>query len=244
MMNVPQIVHRSWHEPLAHLWSDTRLGEIQRCLAYLKFSPEARNIFRAFSLPMGEVRVVMMALSPYSQIGYDGTRYATGLAMGTPDVDTETLKSIRGCLWNDYHDLRSEDLNLSLEHWHEQGVMLLNKALTVTLDTRDAKEHIRQKDYGRFVFPGWEWFTSEVVQAIDRLCSGVVFVFLGSEAGGYAELVTNNQVIRTPHPVARYYYMRNKTGEVPAYLDFTKTGLFKKIDEITYNIDKTKIQWY
>jgi len=244
---IPKIVHESWYEPLRHLWDDPRLALIQKQLAYFKFCPEAKNIFRAFSLPITSVRIVMIALAPYQKVSGDNQLYATGLAMGVPDgYDTETLKSVRDALWNDYHDLRSEDLNPTLEHWHNQGVMLLNKGLTVTQNSSNPREHIYSREYDRFQWPGWEWFTSGVVEAIDRYCNSIVFAFLGKEAGEYAELVSGkNYIEHAPHPVARYYYMRANPGkEVPKHIDFATCELFKRIDDITYNIDKTKINWY
>ena len=244
---IPKIVHESWHEPLRHLWDDPRLALIQKQLAYFKFCPEAKNIFRAFSLPITSVRIVMIALAPYQKVSGDNQLYATGLAMGVPDgYDTETLKSVRDALWNDYRDLRSEDLNPTLEHWHNQGVMLLNKGLTVTQNSSNPREHIYSREYDRFQWPGWEWFTSGVVEAIDRYCNSIVFAFLGKEAGEYAELVSGkNYIEHAPHPVARYYYMRANPGkEVPKHIDFATCELFKRIDDITYNIDKTKINWY
>lgn len=247
---IPKAVHESWHEPLAHLWSDTRLVEIQRQLAYMKFTPEARDIFRAFSLPMNEVRVVMCALSPYQKVAADGTLYATGLAMGTPGFETETLKSIRDALWNDYLDLRTGDLDLMLEHWHSQGVMLLNKALTVTVNTSNSREHIEPFEWsnsgGKHVFPGWKWFTQGAIEAIDKHCDCVVFCFLGKDAQEYSSLISDRNYIElAPHPVARYYYMnKNKGKEVPAYLDFAQSELFKRVDNIIFGINKETIKWY
>lgn len=246
---IPKVVHKSWHEPLAHLWSDPRLLEIQKQLAYFKFTPEARNVFRAFSLPMNEVRVVMCALSPYQKIAQDGTFYATGLAMGTPGFDTETLKSIRDALWNDYSDLRSQDLDLTLEHWHRQGVLLLNKALTVTVNTSNSREHIEPFEWsnssGKRVFPGWQWFTSGVIKAIDTHCSSIVFVLLGTDAGAYERLISaRNYIEYACHPAAKHYWYKKNSGEIPQYLDFSKSEIFNRIDEILFEIDKTKIQWY
>lgn len=242
---IPKIVHESWYEPLAHLWSDPRLIQIKDQLRYFKFSPEANNIFRAFSLPMDRVRVVMVPLSPYNQVLADGTLYATGLAMGTPNVDTETLRAIRLALWNDYRDITSEDLNLSLEHWHEQGVILLNKSLTVPQYGK-ADEHIYPKDYGKFIWPGWEWFTSGVIEAIDKHCNSVVFAFLGAEAAKYGRFVSgHNWIEYAPHPVARYYYQRANPGKkIPENIDFTTCRLFGRIDDNTYLTDETKIKWF
>lgn len=242
---IPKIVHHSWHEPLAHLWSDSRLAQIKDQLRYFKFSPEANNIFRAFSLPIDKLRVVMMALSPYNQVLADGALYATGLAMGTPNVDTETLKSIRLALWNDYRDIRSEGLNLSLEHWHEQGVMLLNKSLTVPQYGK-ADEHLYSKDYGKFQWPGWEWFTSGVIEAIDKHCNSVVFAFLGAEAAKCKALVSGRNWIEiAPHPVTRCYYEKANPGkQVPEHLDFATCRLFGRIDDNTYLTDETKINWF
>ena len=170
--------------------------------------------------------------------------------MGTPGLETETLKSIRDSLWNDYSDLRSEDLDLTLEHWHKQGVMLLNKALTVTINTNNSREHIEpftwKNSSGIHQFPGWKWFTSGVIEAIDKHLNSIVFVLLGRDAAEYEKLVSaKNYIEYACHPVARYYYMdKNRNKEIPQHLDFSKSEIFKRVDEILFEIDKTKIQWY
>lgn len=250
-MNIPKIVHPSWHGLLGDLWKDSRLDEIQRQLAFFNFTPEARMIFRAFALPVDKIRVVIVALSPYNQVHRvkEGlnvweTKYATGLAMGTPGFETSTLKAIKDCLWNDYYDVTSEDLDLTLEHWEKQGVMLLNKALTVTVNSRDAREHIEQFTHQQGVFPGWKWFTSEVIRILNKELNATVFCFLGKDAQEYSSLIDEfkNYVINVCHPAARSYWKGD--NPVPKHLDFGQSELFSKIDKITYNIDETKIKWY
>jgi len=237
----PKIVHESWAEPLKHLWTDPRLKQIQSQLQYMKFTPEARNIFRAFSMPYGEVRIVITALSPYKQVTDEGVRFATGLAMGTPGLWTRTLDAVIDCLNRDLNVIDASDLDTTLEHWHNQGILLLNKALTVTVNTNDAREHIKPFTHKK----GWEWFTLEVIKVLNRDKTGLVFVFLGKDAQEYAKYVSeSNHVIKAVHPVAREYAFKKNKGYVPNYLDFGKSGTFRKIDDIIENINGQKITWY
>lgn len=240
----PKIVHESWKEPLKHLWTDPRLKLIQQQLRYMKFTPEARNIFRAFSMPYSEVRVVICALSPYNQVTDKGVRFATGLAMGTPGFYTKTLDAIVDCLNRDLYAIDASDLDLTLEHWHNQGILLLNKALTVTIGG-NAKGHIEPFSHKKGEWPGWKWFTEEVIKTLNQDKTSVVFVFLGKDAQEYAKHINeHNHVITAVHPVAREYAFKKNKGHVPTHLDFGKSGTFKKINAIIHNINGEKITWY
>ena len=58
-----------------------------------------------------------------------------------------------------------------LQHWAEQGVLMLNTVLTV----EQGKAHSHAKI-------GWETFTDRVIEALDRHLEGVVFLLWGAYA--------------------------------------------------------------
>ena len=67
-----------------------------------------------------------------------------------------------------------------LEHWAEQGVLLLNSVLTV--EDGKAASHA-----GR----GWERFTDAIVRKVAELPHPVVFILWGSHAQRKAAFVTD-----------------------------------------------------
>lgn len=90
-------------------------------------APTPDNIFRAFRQPLDSVRVVIVGQDPYPTPGH-----AVGLAFSTaPEV-----RPIPRSLANIYRELQ-DDLGIEpsphgdLTHWSEQGVLLVNTALTI-----------------------------------------------------------------------------------------------------------------
>jgi uracil-DNA glycosylase len=78
-----------------------------------------------------------------------------------------------------------------LEHWAEQGVLLLNSVLTVEMG-RAASHRER----------GWERFTDQVVRMVNAKSDPVVFMLWGSYAQKKAGFVDSSRhlVLKAPHP--------------------------------------------
>ncbi|MBU0737841.1 MAG: uracil-DNA glycosylase [Alphaproteobacteria bacterium] len=149
--------------------------------------PKGAEYFRALDLtPLDEVRVVILGQDPYH-----GAGQAHGLCFSVkPGV------RIPPSLVNIYKELQS-DLGIAparhgfLEHWAQQGVLLLNSVLTV--EEARAASHQGQ---------GWERFTDAVIRAVNEDCEHVVFILWGSYAQKKAAFVdgARHLVLKAPHP--------------------------------------------
>ena len=149
--------------------------------------PKGAEYFRALDLtPLDEVRVVILGQDPYH-----GAGQAHGLCFSVrPGV------RIPPSLVNIYKELQS-DLGIPparhgfLEHWAQQGVLLLNSVLTV--EEARAASHQGQ---------GWERFTDAVIRAVNEDCDHVVFMLWGSYAQKKAAFVDRSRhlVLKAPHP--------------------------------------------
>lgn len=149
--------------------------------------PKGAEYFRALDLtPLDEVRVVILGQDPYH-----GAGQAHGLCFSVkPGV------RIPPSLVNIYKELQS-DLGIAparhgfLEHWVQQGVLLLNSVLTV--EEARAASHQGQ---------GWERFTDAVIRAVNEDCEHVVFMLWGSYAQKKAAFVDGSRhlVLKAPHP--------------------------------------------
>jgi len=149
--------------------------------------PKGAEYFRALDLtPLDEVRVVILGQDPYH-----GAGQAHGLCFSVkPGV------RIPPSLVNIYKELQS-DLGIAparhgfLEHWAQQGVLLLNSVLTV--EEARAASHQGQ---------GWERFTDAVIRAVNEDCEHVVFMLWGSYAQKKAAFVdgARHLVLKAPHP--------------------------------------------
>jgi uracil-DNA glycosylase len=148
--------------------------------------PKLEDVFRVFAmLAPNDVRVVILGQDPYPTPGH-----AHGLAFSVqPNV------RIPASLRNIYKELHA-DLGIEpashghLNHWAEQGVMLLNTVLTVT--SRRIGSH-RKK--------GWEAFTDAVILALAERESPIVFLLWGADATKKKALIGDRHfVITSPHP--------------------------------------------
>ncbi|MBZ9538380.1 uracil-DNA glycosylase [Modicisalibacter tunisiensis] len=149
--------------------------------------PHSANWFRAFDLtPLDRVKVVVLGQDPYH-----GPGQAHGLCFSVrPGVP------VPPSLQNIYKELATDvgttPVNHGfLEHWAEQGVLLLNSVLTV--ERGNAGAHRNQ---------GWETFTDRAIQVVNEQCNGVVFLLWGSYAQKKAAFVDRDRhlVLHAPHP--------------------------------------------
>ena len=149
--------------------------------------PAAANWFNALnSTPFDQVEVVILGQDPYH-----GPGQAHGLCFSVlPGVPAPPS------LQNMFKELNS-DLGIpisrhgNVEHWAEQGVLLLNSVLTV----EQAKAGSHQ---GR----GWEIFTDACVEHLNREREALVFLLWGSYAQKKGQLIDRkkHRVLEAPHP--------------------------------------------
>lgn len=149
--------------------------------------PPGSQIFRAFDLcPFENVKVVILGQDPYHGYGQ-----AMGLSFSVPDgvPAPPSLKNIFNEIETDLGITMSGRPNL--EHWAQQGVLLLNAVLTVRAG--EAASHSGK---------GWERFTDAVIRTISDKCEGVVFMLWGNYARSKAPLIdaSRHTVLQAAHP--------------------------------------------
>ena len=149
--------------------------------------PPARLIFNAFdSCPFDRVRVVIIGQDPYHEIGQ-----AHGLCFSVNDG-----VAIPPSLENIYKEL-NRDLGKpipssgNLQHWANQGVLLLNATLTVR--AHQANSHAQL---------GWRDFTDAAIRALAARREHLVYMLWGGYARGKAYMIdkTKNLVLESVHP--------------------------------------------
>lgn len=181
-------VHSSWATALAPAEPDlaamrTFLGA--EAAAGRVVLPAVPHIFRAFREPFSAVRVLIVGQDPYPTPGH-----AIGLSFA---VDA-AVRPLPRSLSNIYAELQS-DLGLTtpahgdLSEWTRQGVMLLNRVLTVPAG--DAAGH-----QGR----GWEALTAQAVRALAARPSPLVTVLWGKQAQTLMPLLGDRATVVSAHP--------------------------------------------
>ena len=180
-MSLP--IHESWASTLAEV-EDTvhNIGDFLRSEpAYL---PSGNNILRAFNQPMDEVRVLILGQDPYPTPGHP-----MGLAFSTqPGVPAPRS------LVNIYKELNA-DLGIpprtdgDLSSWANQGILLLNRVLTV-----------RPGEPGSHRGKGWEDVTECAIRGLVARGTPLVAILWGRDAQTAQKFLGDTPVIASPHP--------------------------------------------
>lgn len=183
-----------WSDAVAPDWARAlapvaaRLDAMERFLADEQaagrgFLPPAPQVLRAFERPLGSVHVLIVGQDPYPTKG-DAVGLSFSVAPGRPLP--RSLANIARELREDTgEELRSGDLT----HWEGQGVMLLNRVLTVSPGA--AGSHRRR---------GWEEVTACAIDALARRGGPLVAVLWGNDAQTLAPLLVDVPRIESAHP--------------------------------------------
>jgi uracil-DNA glycosylase len=128
--------------------------------------PQREDIFRAFELtPFDKVRVVFVGQDPYH-----GENEACGLCFSIRE-GVRLPPSLKNMIKELKNDLNQALIDSTLEAWSRQGVLLLNRTLTVFKD-----EPLSHREWG------WDLFMNAVVKALLAEKRPIIFVTLGKES--------------------------------------------------------------
>lgn len=181
--------------------------------------PPGNLIFNALnSTPFEKVSVVVLGQDPYHNPGQ-----AHGLCFSVlPGVDPPPS------LLNIYKELQRDTgfvppAHGCLTHWAEQGVLLLNAALTV--ERFKAASH-----QGK----GWERFTDRIVAQLNEEGSALVFLLWGSHAQKKGQHIDRHKhlVLESPHP-----------SPLSAHRGFLGNGHFSKTNAWLRQHGRPEIDW-
>jgi uracil-DNA glycosylase len=150
-----------------------------------RYLPSGDNVLRAFRAPFDDVRVLIVGQDPYPTPGHP-----IGLSFA---VD-RSVRPVPRSLQNIYRELR-DDLGIvppehgDLTAWTEQGVLLLNRVLTVQAGAS-----------GSHRGKGWEAVTEAAIRALVERDRPLVAILWGRDAGTLRPMLGSTAVIASAHP--------------------------------------------
>jgi uracil-DNA glycosylase len=148
--------------------------------------PEKKNVFRAFkACPFEKVKVVILGQDPYYNGDANGLAFANNPGTARP---SKSLKKIFDNIERTYYDGLHLDFDFTLEQWAENGVLLLNTALTVRKNVPGS--HTKQ----------WKKFTLAVIEALNTYNPGMVFMLWGGHAKAFEPHLGNHHILTSEHP--------------------------------------------
>jgi uracil-DNA glycosylase len=182
------LVAADWADALAPVEADiAAMGEFLRreLTAGRTYLPHGDHILRAFSRPLADVKVLVVGQDPYPTPGHP-----VGLSFSVaPDV-----RPLPRSLANIYRELHT-DLGCEpaahgdLTPWFEQGVMLLNRVLTVTPGAPASHR-------GR----GWEKVTERAITALADRGGPAAAILWGRDAQTLKPLLADIPWVASAHP--------------------------------------------
>lgn len=234
-MNPLEIIHPSWNNVIhPAINNNPLLDELkEKILPNISYQPEPKNIFRAFSLPMSSFKICILGQDAHS-IPYE----SIGLSfINKNNKNSPTLKAI-------HKELEKEGFeNHDINKWFNQGVLMLNTALTV--ETGNPGSHLKY----------WEQFSEEVIKRFskDNPC---IWILWGKHAQNFQRFIykpvdTNlydmkdiyhipidpecNYILKSAHPDTETY-AGGKAG-------FYGNNHFLKSNVLLKLFNKKEIEW-
>jgi uracil-DNA glycosylase len=177
-----------WAEALAPV--DTTIAGMGRFLreevsAGRRYLPHGDHVFRAFHRPLCDVRVLVVGQDPYPTPGH-----AVGLSFSVAPGVRPLPKS----LVNIFRELEADlgcppPTDGDLTPWSEQGVMLLNRVLTVAPGAPASHR-------GR----GWETVTERAISVLAQRGGPLAAILWGRDAQGLKPVLGNVPYVESVHP--------------------------------------------
>lgn len=193
--------------------------EKEKFLEHFDIYPPPHLVFNCFNhLPVEQVKVVILGQDPYHQ-----PNQAMGLSFSVPK-NTPIPPSLRN-IYQEIHDEFniSKPLHGDLTSWAQQGVLLLNTALTVR----------QNKPNSHAAY--WKDFTDNVIRYLsDR--EKIIFILWGNNAKEKKKLIDlekRNYILEATHPSP---LSCNRGG-------FFGCQNFLKCNQILKQLDQEPINW-
>lgn len=214
-MNLFKNVHESWIPLLHSLAYKEPLMTFIAGLSQMSVQPEMSKIFRVFEMSVGDIKVVILGQDPYPI-----PQTANGLAYGVKDgakipkisdfIREEVVSTVP---WS----VQRSGEGATLEKWENQGVFLLNTALTV--ETGSAGSHVAH----------WREFTETIVSYISEI-NPCVWLLWGRNAHSYKIKIKNSLAIGG--------YDRETIEEIPVdneinYVVLGMSPMVRVMEEVT-----------
>lgn len=184
---------------------------------FLIFPPK-KNIFETFNhFDLNETKVVILGQDPYHGLGQ-----AHGLSFSVQDgvKHPPSLLNIFKELENEYNTFEIPKSG-NLTKWLDQGVLLLNSALTVLEQNPN--------EYQKY----WCPITDLIVKELsEKHPGGIVFMLWGSHAQSKAPSNKKHHILKTVHP-----------SPLSANRGFFGCNHFQKANELLARDGKKTIDW-
>lgn len=176
-----------------------------------RFTPPLKQVFKAFEeCPVSDLKVVIIGQDPYPQLGVaDGMAFSCGNTQKPQPSLKHMFEALQSTVYIPNGDI--PETNPDLTRWANQGVLLLNRALTCEVDKIGSHYDI------------WHDFVMYTIDMLSLTNSGLIFILLGAKAQELESVIgPNHYILTASHPASAAYTKTvwdcndvfNKTNEI------------------------------
>jgi len=214
------LIDEGWAQALAPVAADiARLGDRLRAetAAGRSYLPAGDHVLRAFSRPLQDVKVLIVGQDPYPTPGHP-----IGLSFAV-DAHVRPLPRSLANIYRERHD----DLGIppsehgDLTAWSDQGVMLLNRVLTVSPGAPGSHRGW-----------GWEKVTEHAIRSLVDRHAPLVAILWGRDAATVRPLLGDTPVVASAHP-----------SPLSASRGFFGSRPFSRTNELLREVGADPIDW-
>ena len=196
----------------------------------VNYHPAMEDVFAAFrETPFDKVRVVIIGQDPYPEEA-NATGLAFSMRMPDPVPANDDEADLSSSIKRIYEAIKSDlgedsPRHGNLKRWAKQGVLLLNRSLTLHVNPEENKRARKN----------WHAFTQAVVQALTKSKRPIQFILWGNKA----------QEIKLPdYPeslIHRAWHPTPRDGQKAR--DFINCQHFSKVNDILVAMGEEPINW-
>lgn len=182
-----------------------------------RFTPPLSYMFNGFfKCPYDKLKVVVIGQDPYPKEGVaDGISFSCSRTMKLQPSLRYIFKAIDSDLHYGY------DGNPDLTRWAEQGVLMLNTALTCRVNNVGSHYHL------------WDNFTKLLLEYLNKSDKDLIIVLLGNKAKQWKKYLKNHKIIEVSHPASAVY-----SGGT-----WDSRDMFNKVNDHLSEIGESEIKW-
>lgn len=186
-----------------------------------RFTPPLKNWFRAFEeCPYDQLKVVVVGQDPYP-----GIHQADGIAFSLSESDEiqPSLQYMFNAINKTVYNGVNASRDMDLKRWSNQGILMLNAALTTTIG-RPGQHHLIWRPFLAYLFDWLTWNNN-----------GLVYIYLGKQAQQWMDSVNdNNYKLSATHPAYASYQ---------GYTEWDSNNVFKEAKDIILKNYNFEIEW-
>ena len=190
--------------------------------------PQLKDVFKAFRLcSFSDLRCVIIGQDPYNNM-MNGVPVATGIAFANNKTTSAnslspSLEVLKESVIDYTIPHGSIIFDPSFEKWEEQGVLMLNSALTCIVGQAGSHSLL------------WRPFIKTFLERLSHQRCGLVYLLMGQQAQSFEPYIchTGNHILKTPHP--SWYAGQEK--RIPS-------EIWKQINNILISQNGYWIKWY